>query len=158
MIQRRLHLPKAGEETFFLWGPRQTGKTTLLRETYGEAVWIDLLKAEEYRRYLAHPEWLRAELPAEGPPPFVVIDEIQKLPALLDEVQWLHENRGARFALCGSSARKLRRGHANLLGGRAIRYELSGLVSAELAADWQLDRMLNHGYLPVIYLSPGYST
>ena len=151
MIQRKLVLPEAARETFFLWGPRQTGKTTLLRAAYPKAVWIDLLKAEEFRRYLQNPELLRLELPATGSVPFVVIDEIQKVPALLDEVHWLHENRGARFALCGSSARKVRRGHANLLGGRAMRYELSGLVSAELAGEWSLDRMLNHGYLPPVY-------
>ncbi|MCP4576721.1 MAG: ATP-binding protein [Deltaproteobacteria bacterium] len=153
MFQRRLHLPAPGTETFFLWGPRQTGKTTLLRETYRKAVWIDLLKAEEYRRYLEHPEWLRSELPENGVMPFVVIDEVQKVPQLLDEVHWLHENRGVQFALCGSSARKVRRGHANLLGGRAIRYELFGLTSSELGPDWNMDKMLNHGYLPRIYPS-----
>ncbi len=153
MIQRRLHLPAPGTETFFLWGPRQTGKTTLLRETYRKAVWIDLLKAEEYRRYLEHPEWLRSELPENGAMPFVVIDEVQKVPQLLDEVHWLHENRGVQFALCGSSARKVRRGHANLLGGRAIRYELFGLTSSELGPDWDIDKMLNNGYLPRIYQS-----
>lgn len=153
MIQRRIRLPKAGTETFFLWGPRQTGKSTLLKATYPDALWLDLLKSEEFRRYLENPEWLRAEIPTEGPMPFVVIDEIQKLPALLDEVHWLHENRGVRFALCGSSARKVRRGHANLLGGRAIRYELHGLASGELGSEWDLDRMINHGYLPRVYLS-----
>lgn len=153
MIKRGLTLPTAGTETFFLWGPRQTGKTTLLRDVYKDAVWIDLLKAEEYRRYLEHPEWLRQELPNTGPRPFVVIDEIQKLPALLDEVHWLHENQGIRFALCGSSARKVRRGHANLLGGRAVRYELFGFTAHELGAEWDLAGMLNRGYLPTIYLS-----
>jgi predicted AAA+ superfamily ATPase len=153
MIPRRLKLPPPGEETFFLWGPRQTGKTTLLRDTYPEAFWVDLLKAEEYRRYLERPEVLREELRAFDQPPFVVIDEVQKLPGLLDEVQWLHENRQVRFALAGSSARKVRRGHANLLGGRAIRYELQGFVSIELGAQWDLGRMLNHGYLPSIYLA-----
>lgn len=154
MFNRRLRLPPAGQETFFLWGPRQTGKTTLLRATYPEAMWLDLLKADEYRRYLQNPEYLRQELAAAGNTPFVVIDEVQKVPALLDEVHWLHENRSIRFALCGSSARKVRRGHANLLGGRASRYELAGFVSAELGDEWQLDRMLNHGYLPPIYSSP----
>lgn len=80
-----------------------------------------------------------------------MIDEIQKLPALLDEVHWLIENRGLHFALCGSSARKVRRGAANLLGGRAIRYELHGLTASELGRDFDLDRLLNHGYLPRIY-------
>lgn len=153
MITRKLHLPEAGTETFFLWGPRQTGKSTLLHTVYPDAVWIDLLQAEEFRRYLGNPELLRQELPSKGKQPFVVIDEIQKLPQLLDEVHWLHENRKVRFALCGSSARKVRRGHANLLGGRAVRYEMFGFVSAELYPDFELERLLNNGYLPRIYLA-----
>ena len=154
MIERSIVLPAANEETFFLWGPRQTGKTTVLREAYPDAFWVDLLKADEFRRYLQHPELLRQELIAGDALPFVVIDEVQKIPALLDEVHWLHENRGLRFALCGSSARKVRRGQANLLGGRAVRYQLFGLTSRELDADCSLDRLLNHGYLPRMYLSP----
>jgi len=153
MIARRLKLPPPGVETFFLWGPRQTGKSTLLRAVYPEAVWIDLLKADVFRRYLNHPEYLRQELPRTGTMPFVVIDEVQKLPLLLDEIHWLHENRNVRFALCGSSARKVKRGNANLLGGRAVRYEMFGLTSAELGADFDLTRSLNCGYLPRIYLS-----
>ena len=153
MLLRRLSLPDAGTDTFFLWGPRQTGKTTLLRARYPDALWIDLLKAEEFRRYLGHPEYLRSEIPEEGPFPYVVIDEVQKLPGLLDEVHWLHENRGVQFAMCGSSARKVKRGYANLLGGRAVRYEMFGLTSAELGSEWDLTRALNHGYLPRIYLS-----
>ncbi|MFQ5690905.1 MAG: ATP-binding protein [Gemmatimonadota bacterium] len=153
MFTRALSLPGPGVENFFLWGPRQTGKTTLLRETYPDSPWIDLLKAEEFRRYVVRPEALRQELEAERPRPDsqVVIDEIQKVPALLDEVHWLIENRGLHFALCGSSARKVKHGAANLLGGRAIRYELHGLSAAELGRDFDLDRMLNHGYLPRIY-------
>ena len=153
MFERSLNLPEAGSETFFLWGPRQTGKSTLLRSRYPDAWWIDLLKAEEFRRYLDHPEFLRQELTAAPPDRSrqIVIDEIQKAPALLDEVHWLIENRGLSFALCGSSARKVRRGAANLLGGRAVRYELHGLTAGELGAEFDLDRMLNHGYLPRMY-------
>jgi len=152
MIKRKLNLPPEGEETFFLWGPRQTGKSTLLKAAYPDAVWIDLLKAEVFRRYLNNPEFLRQEMPLNAPMPFVVIDEVQKLPPLLDEVHWLYENRHVHFALCGSSARKVRRGHANLLGGRAIRYELFGFSAVELAPDFDLNRLLNHGYLPTVYL------
>jgi predicted AAA+ superfamily ATPase len=153
MFSRNLALPKSGTESFFLWGPRQIGKSTLLKETYREGRWIDLLKAEEYRRYLARPELLRQEMDADGADPRqqIVIDEIQKVPALLDEVHWLIENRGLHFALCGSSARKVKRGAANLLGGRAMRYDLHGLTAAELGREFDLDRMLNHGYLPRIY-------
>jgi predicted AAA+ superfamily ATPase len=153
MFERALVLPPEPEESFFLWGPRQTGKSTLLRRTYPRARWVDLLKADEFRRYLDAPERLREELVAENGPRLVVIDEIQKVPGLLDEVHWMIENRGTRFVLCGSSARKVRRGHANLLGGRALRRELHGLVSAEIGADFSLERMLNHGTLPRHYLA-----
>ncbi|HXV49950.1 MAG TPA: AAA family ATPase [Candidatus Binatia bacterium] len=153
MFNRSLRLPKSGAETFFLWGPRQTGKTTLLKAAYPDALWIDLLKADEYRRYLQNPELLRAEIAAQKAVRQVVIDEVQKVPPLLDEAHWLHENRAVRFALCGSSARKVKRGHANLLGGRAVRYELHGLTADEIGREFDLNRMLNHGYLPTIYLS-----
>jgi uncharacterized protein len=153
MFRRALALPAPGTETFFLWGPRQTGKTTLLRETYRDTVWVDLLKADEYRRYLERPELLREEFADRPEPNQVVIDEIQKVPQLLDEVHWLHENRGIRFALCGSSARKVRHGAANLLGGRAMRYSLTGLTAKELGREFDLDRLLNHGYLPRLYES-----
>jgi predicted AAA+ superfamily ATPase len=130
-----------------------------LKATYPDAIWIDLLKAEEYRRYLQNPELLRAELAVStsarqvGQAVQVVIDEIQKVPQLLDEAHWLHENRGIHFALCGSSARKVKGGQANLLGGRAVRYELHGLTAREVGRDFALDRMLNHGYLPRMYES-----
>ncbi len=153
MIKRKINLPPAGKETFSLWGPRQTGKTTLLRSLYPEALWIDLLKSDEFRKYLERPHLLREELGFYSSRPFVVVDEVQKVPALLDEVHHLHESGDIRFALCGSSARKVRRGHANLLGGRAIRYELQGFVSSELGPDWDLVRMINHGYFPRFYLS-----
>ncbi len=158
MFSRKLQLPPPGTETFFLWGPRQTGKTTLLGESYPNHPRIDLLKSEEYRRYLDRPELLRQEF---GEQEFgeqegsrgrqIVIDEIQKVPALLDEVHWLIENRGSCFALCGSSARKLRRGAANLLGGRAVRYHLHGLSAVEIGPDFDLDRLLNHGFLPRVF-------
>jgi len=150
--KRLLELPDAGSETFFLWGARQTGKSSLLRLSYGGAKWIDLLKADEFRRYSVNPEYLRQEAEQERVK-FVVIDEVQKVPALLDEAHWLHENRGVRFALCGSSARKVKRGAANLLGGRGIKFELYGLSGHELKDDFDLKRMLNNGYLPRIYQS-----
>ena len=151
-------LPPSGTETFFLWGPRQAGKSTLLRQWYPDGVWVDLLKADDFRRYATRPERLRQELEAAGPGGpdprrQIVIDKVQKVPALLDEVHWLIERRGLHFALCGSSARKVRRGAANLLGGGALRYELCGLTSAELGDAFDLDRLLNHGYLPRMYES-----
>ena len=124
-----------------------------MRQRYPRDRRIDLLKADESRRYAANPERLREEVEAEGPGPVgrIVIDEVQKVPALLDEAHWLLENRGLRFALCGSSARKVRRGAANPLGGRAVRYELHGLTADELADGFDLSRMLDHGYLPRMY-------
>ena len=153
MFKRNLNLPEPGKESFFLWGPRQTGKSTLLRQRYPGARWLDLLRADEFRRYLANPELLRQEIEADRPEPGgqVVIDEVQKVPALLDEVHWLIENRGLHFALCGSSARRVKRGAANLLGGRAVRYELHGLTADEIGDEFDLSRMLNHGYLPRMY-------
>ena len=155
MFERALSLPDAGAETFFLWGPRQAGKSTLLRRRYPDGIWFDLLKADEFRRYVSRPELLREDLEAADAARArqVVIDEVQKGPALLDEVHWLIENRGLRFALCGSSARRVRRGAANLLGGRALRYELRGLTAGEVGDSFDLDRALNHGYLPRIYES-----
>ena len=162
MFKRNLTLPRPGYETFFLWGPRQAGKSTLLRHHYPGGRWIDLLKSDEFRRYATRPERLRQELEA-APPEIgeqIVIDEVQKVPALLNEVHWLMENRGLHFALCGSSARKVRRGAANLLGGRAVRYELRGLAAGELDDGFDLDRLLNRGYLPRIFQSnrPGGSS
>ncbi|NOT56901.1 MAG: ATP-binding protein [Deltaproteobacteria bacterium] len=152
MIKRLLPLSKQPTHSFFLWGPRQTGKSFLLKATYPTAFWTDLLKTDEFIRYTQQPSRLREELVASGDSRLVIIDEIQKVPALLDEVHWLMENTPHIFGLCGSSARKVRRGHANLLGGRAIRYELFGLVSAELETQFDLLRLLNHGYLPRHYV------
>ncbi len=153
MYRRKLKLPPAGRESFFLWGPRQTGKTTLLREHYPDCRWLDLLKSDEYVYYSARPERLRQEIEAEGPDSSgqIVIDEVQRIPALLNEAHWLIVNRGINFALSGSSARKVRRGGENLLGGRAFRYALNGLVAGELDDDFDLNRLLNHGYLPRMY-------
>ncbi|MCK5795626.1 MAG: ATP-binding protein [Deltaproteobacteria bacterium] len=151
VYNRNLPLPAPGTETFFLWGPRQTGKSTHLRATYGtdDALWLDLLDTPTYRRLATHPEELQERVRAQDAR-FVIIDEVQKIPALLDEVHRLHE-RGIRFALCGSSAQKVRHGHANLLGGRALRLELFGLVSAELGDRFDLTHLLNAGTLPRIY-------
>ncbi|MDE2731304.1 MAG: AAA family ATPase [Bacteroidota bacterium] len=158
MYRRALVLPKSGTENFFLWGPRQSGKTTLLRASYPDALWIDFLKQDDYARYAVRPELLRLEL-NENPIDRcrqIIIDEVQKVPELLDEIHWMIENFRYKFALCGSSARKVRRGKANLLGGRALRYELRGINAYELGEDFDLDRMLNRGYLPEIYGSDQY--
>ncbi len=130
MFKRKLSFEKGIREPFFLWGPRQTGKTTLLKSTFKDSFWIDLLKSDQYRKFMQSPHLLREIVQADASIKHVVIDEIQKVPDLLDEIHWLMENTDIDFALCGSSARKLKRGHANLLGGRAIRYELRRTVQS----------------------------
>ena len=124
MFQRLLSLPEPGTETFFLWGPRQAGKSTLLRQRYPDGVWVDLLKADEFRRYVARPELLREELEAAGPERSrqVVIDEIQKVPALLDEVHWLNrEPRAAlRFVRVECAQGEARRGEPARRARRAL--------------------------------------
>ena len=157
MFPRSLPLPAHPEDSFFLWGPRQTGKTSLLKQLYPDALWLDLLKTNVQMKYALEPHRLREELLARESCKVVVIDEVQKAPRLLDEVHWLIENTRTHFVLCGSSARKVRRGHANLLGGRALRFELYGLVSAELGEAFDLVRVLNRGCLPRHYLSSGYA-
>jgi predicted AAA+ superfamily ATPase len=138
----------------FLFGPRQTGKTFLLRKTFPASPYYNLLHSDQFLRLSARPSILREELLASAPSAStpVIIDEVQKLPILLDEVQDLIEAQGLRFILSGSSARKLVRQGANLLGGRARTRYLFPLTSAEIG-DIDLERALNFGTLPAIYQS-----
>jgi len=136
----------------FLWGPRKTGKTTLLKQQFPNAFWVDLLDFDFYFSLNQKPSGLRDIIRAQKSK-LVVIDEVQKIPLLMDEIHWLIENLGYRFIMSGSSARKLRRGNVNLLGGRAWRYELYPLVSRELG-DFDLNRTLLSGFLPSHFLSP----
>lgn len=151
MYKRMQSFPDLGSESCFLWGPRQTGKSTLLRQLFPNSPRYDLLLSEEYGRLAGRPSGIREDLlakpPAAGP---VIIDEVQKIPQLLDEVQWMIVNKGFRFILCGSSARKLKRGGGNLLGGRALRYELFPLVFPEIPG-FDLLRAVNNGLLPRHY-------
>lgn len=155
MYKRRQNLDLSSQETCFFWGPRQTGKSTLLRMLFPKAIRYDLLLSTEYQRLFREPNLIReqclaARLDADSQRDPIIIDEIQKIPALLDEVHWLIENRGLRFILCGSSARKLKRGHANLLGGRAISYKMYPLVFPEIPA-FSLTKALNSGLIPRHY-------
>jgi predicted AAA+ superfamily ATPase len=152
MYERILELEIPRRQSAFLWGPRQTGKSTLLRRRFPSARNYDLLLSDEYRRLTDRPALLREECVAlaESRDPaqrMVVIDEVQKVPDLLDEVHWLIENTALQFILCGSSARKLKRGRGNLLGGRAIRFELHPLVYPEIP-DFDLSVAVNDGMLP----------
>jgi len=140
-----------GSGAVFLWGARQTGKTTLLRERFAGATFYDLLDSDRAAELTVRPAKLREEVLQLGnsqPDPLVIIDEIQVVPGLLPEVHWLLENSSTRFVLCGSSARKLRRQARNLLGGRAIELHLHPLTSAEIG-DVDLDRLLRHGGIPI---------
>ena len=151
--QRTATIDLPPRQSAFLWGARQTGKSTLLRERFQGSVFYDLLDSEVMLRFASRPSLLGEELdaqPAETLAKPVIVDEIQKVPALLDEVHRLIESRDLAFILCGSSARKLKRAGTNLLGGRAWRFELFPLTWAEVP-DFDLLQALNRGMLPSIY-------
>lgn len=146
-----LELPKG--QSAFLWGPRKTGKSTLLRERFPDAVRFDLLDTRLLLELTRSPWALAERLDALDGPSLtspVIIDEVQKVPAVLDEVHRLIGDKGLGFVLCGSSARKLKRGHGNLLGGRAWRFGLHPLTYAEIP-DFDLLRALNRGLIPQHY-------
>ena len=151
MLPRKINFQEAENESVFLWGARQTGKSTLMKMLFPEVRYIDLLKSDEFARYSRRPAPLREELSLLPENELVIIDEIQKLPALLDEVHWLISNHHLRFIMSGSSARKMRRSGVNLLGGRAIRKHLYPFVSAEIP-DFNLVKACNNGMLPRHYL------
>ena len=153
MYRRQLELPTDSLTSFFLWGVRQSGKTTLLKERYPHALFVDLLQGEQFDRYRRQPQRLRQELQVNPSvrPSRVVIDEVQRVPELLNEVHWLIENERLAFAICSSNARRLRRGGVNLLGGRALSYRLHGLSAYELRGEVNLVRLLNRGFVPRIY-------
>ncbi len=149
MIKRRIGFP---EGSFFLFGPRGTGKSYWLRSAYAEEmVYIDLLESRISNRLSADPQRLVEYIPSgfSGP---VILDEIQKVPALLDEVHRLIEKKVAfRFILTGSSPRKLRRTFSNLLAGRASTCHFHPLTAMELGGDFDFEKALSHGLLPTLY-------
>ena len=153
LYPRVLGLDLPERQSAFLWGPRKTGKSTLLAERFPDSARFDLLETRTLLEFTREP-WLFAErvlaLDAETRARPIIVDEVQKVPALLDEVQRLIERHGLAFVLCGSSARKLKRGGANLLGGRAWRFALHPLAWPEVP---QLDllRALNRGLVPQHY-------
>lgn len=153
MFKRALHVePLVEQRSLFLFGPRQTGKTTLLKDQFPDAVYYDLNRMDTFRQLTARPELIRQQL-APRRDKVVIIDEIQKLPSLLNEVQvMLDSHPHLRFILTGSSARSLRRGGVNLLGGRARICRLHPLVSVETGPEL-LDRRLAYGSLPPILTS-----
>lgn len=148
---RIIDLSESDNDSIFLWGARQVGKSTLLKTRYPDARYYDLLKSDECFRLSRAPHLLREELENANPDKLVIIDEVQKIPELLDEVHWLIVNKGIRFILCGSSARKLKKAGTNLLGGRAPKVTLYPLVSAEIP-DFNLIRAINNGMIPRHYM------
>lgn len=144
----------ANAGSFFLFGPRGTGKSTWLRSLKESAVWVDLLDPQSQRLFQARPERLLERIAAQPQAVDVVIDEVQKVPALLDVVHQLVEgDRLLRFVLTGSSARKLRRGAANLLAGRLTELHMHPFMAAELGAAFNIQRSLEIGLVPLIWSS-----
>lgn len=145
MYPRLLQAP--GNQSFFLFGPRGTGKTAWLRQRFPHAPCFDLLDSATYTELLASPRRLEDRIPSSHRG-WVLIDEIQRVPELLNEVHRLIEGRRLRFVMSGSSARKLRAGGVNLLAGRALTRYMHPLTAAELGRDLDLRRALRYGTLP----------
>lgn len=141
-------------QSFFLLGPRGVGKSTWLHQAFADAHVINLLSEETYQRLLANPGLLAAEIRPLAAGHWVVLDEVQRLPNLLNEVHRAIEEQGLRFVLCGSSARKLKREGVNLLAGRALHRAMHPFVPAELNTNFNLDDTLRFGLLPIVWASP----
>ena len=148
MYSRLIEPPK--EKSFFLFGPRGTGKTTWVRSTFKSAIYLDLLEADVFNGLLANPQRLENFIPKDFND-WVIIDEIQRVPELLNEVHRLIEKNRYKFILTGSSARKIRRKGVNLLAGRALSYNLYPLTAVELGEDIDLNHSLTYGQLPCVY-------
>jgi len=147
---RILRPPKG---SFFLFGPRGTGKSTWAREHFPKAKRFDLLDEGLYHEFLADPALFAGELRTLPPGSWVVVDEVQRIPGLLNEVHRFIEERKLRFALLGSSAKKLKTAGTNLLAGRASSKLLHPFVPAELGSDFDLEEILRHGSLPLVWTS-----
>jgi predicted AAA+ superfamily ATPase len=146
-LTRLLQVP---DRSFFLFGPRGVGKTTWLREVLSDALFFDLLDSSLYLELSRTPGNLEAMIGNLSEDSWIVIDEIQKIPNLLDEVHRLMETKGWKFALSGSSARKLRRGGTNLLGGRALTRNLDAFSCKELGEAFDAEFSLQWGFLPYV--------
>lgn len=151
IIKRELSIELPSNRSAFLWGPRKTGKTYWINRHFKNIVIIDLLKTDVFADYAARPALLREQYQKHKG--LVIIDEIQMVPDLLNEIHWLIENADVSFLMTGSSARKLRRGHANLLGGRAWRYTMTPLTFRETEG-FELEQIIVSGLLPPHFLSP----
>lgn len=153
IVRRYLNLKLPQGQSCFLWGARKTGKSTYLKENFPAALYIDLLQADIFQRYMREPQTLRQEVAVFTKPTIIIIDEVQKVPLLLDEVHGLIESsKQLQFILCGSSARRIKSMGGNLLGGRAWRAMFVPFCYAELKElNWS--RIFNHGLVPSHYFS-----
>ena len=149
MYSRLLSPPK--DKSFFLFGPRGTGKSVWVRQRFSDALYLDLLESELYTDLLASPQRLEQKIPP-GYSGWIVIDEVQKVPAILDEVHRLIERQRLKFVLTGSSARKLKQKGVNLLAGRALTLGMHPLTCQELRGDFDLKHSLRFGQLPSVYV------
>src|SRR3989338_3693679 len=150
IVRRLFQLDLPPRRSAFLWGPRKVGKSYWIGHHLPNATVLDFLKTDVFAEYAARPALLRERYQRHKG--LIVLDEVQKIPAILDEVHWMIEHTGLSFLLTGSSARKLRRGHANLLGGRAWRKTMVPLSYLEVDA-LDLERVMLSGLLPAHYLS-----
>src|SRR3990167_1750692 len=150
-LKRSLKIDPKRLQSFFLFGPRGTGKTSWVQQHFSNALYIDLLKNEDYILLQANPSRLE-NMVLEHPSQWTIIDEVQKIPALLDEVHRLIEKYNACFVLTGSSSRKLKYGAANLLAGRAILYHMHPLIASEIGESFNIEKALISGLLPKSYL------
>jgi predicted AAA+ superfamily ATPase len=152
MYKRIFDIENQLDEAMFLFGARQVGKSTLLKERFPDAIFYDLLKSDLRRRLKRNPESFREALSSQPENTLVIVDEIQKIPDLLDEVHWLMVEKKLRFILSGSSARKLKRSGANTLGGRAQPRTLFPLVWPEVT-DFEIDKAVQNGMIPRHYMA-----
>ncbi len=159
MFTRILNIDIGKDHSAFLWGPRKTGKSFSLGQFFPGSTSFDFLKSDVLFRFSKDPSLLRQELlHLESSGKLIqpiILDEVQKVPSILDEVHWMIENKQWQFILCGSSPRKLKRGHANLLGGRAWRFEMFPLVTPEIPS-FDLLTALNRGLIPSHYTENNY--
>ena len=141
------------KQSFFLFGPRGTGKSTWLKEHFPNSTYIDLLSPENYRLFSARPERLQEMIEANPAQNSVIIDEIQKVPELLGSVhQLIEQNKQRKFVLTGSSARKLKRSGVDLLAGRAVVKTMHPFMAAELLDSFNLEKALQQGLVPLVVI------
>lgn len=154
MYKRLFHL-NSNTQSVFIFGPRGTGKTSWLKDNFGHALYFDLLSSTTYTEFLGNPSLLEARIPSQHSD-WIIIDEIQKIPALLNEVHRLIESKKLKFILTGSSARSLRKKGVNLLAGRALTSHMHPLIAEEIGESFDLLQALDRGLLPMAYQAEDY--